>query len=637
MISSVGYKILSLLVENKGLASGAVLSENCNLSINTIRSEIGKLNEELEDYDCYITSHIANGYRLVVSDENKLNDMMKQYKRYSYLNISENTIGYHIIRKLLSTSRYLSVEYFMDQLYCSRSTIVRILDKVKKYLENYHLEIKNKKNYGLQINGSEWDKRLCLIKMEKIKRHDQNTYDDESGFDAMFLLNTNQRSEVRKAVVSYFSHCPSFSLSQLDLPEIYNMIILNHTRKQYLKDDEPVLQITDIHTLNISHSICSLLSEELKNSCGDNEIKMLAILIDSLALPTKDFLRENNLLSNYIEQGHEIESYIRKYFDLPFAFDDMFYDNMASFLFRLEQQLIYGKAEDREYITSSFNRGIVSADMCCCLGLWYYDRTGLLLTDSMLSQAYYIINREANINRRFYAPKRIAVMSRNGLFYAENIAERVKAQYSEYIKTVTCVDFCQLETYDWSDNDLLFSDLFLNLLPPTKHSVINVPFGSLHDQNLFVHLDEYFQQLIRLDALELFPKKNLRHCFAENMDEIYDELYEVYSGQETDKDTLIKDVRLHEQMVGSKRNNGIISMSTCALRTKEAFFSLILTQKSMIYDDMPCSVFVFYSYGDGSMKNRYLISWLIERLYGKKEDWLNSLFQKDYQSITEEL
>ena len=78
-------------------------------------------------------------------------------------------------------------------------------------------------------------------------------------------------------------------------------------------------------------------------------------------------------------------------------------------------------------------------------------------------------------------------------------------------------------------------------------------------------------------------------------------------------------------------------MSTFALRTKEAIFSLILTQKAIRCDDTLSSIFIFYSYGDGSVKNRYLITWLLEHFYNKKEEWLNDLFSKDYHQISEEL
>lgn len=77
MISHTGFKILIKLIENDGLASGAFLSESCNLSINTVRNEIDKLNEDLKKYNSSITSHIANGYRLIVKDQEKLNDMVK--------------------------------------------------------------------------------------------------------------------------------------------------------------------------------------------------------------------------------------------------------------------------------------------------------------------------------------------------------------------------------------------------------------------------------------------------------------------------------------------------------------------------------------------------------------------------------
>ncbi len=629
--------ILTKLIENDGLASGAFLSASCNLSINTIRSEIAKLNEELKEYDATISSHIANGYRLIISDEEKFRNMIKQQQRYSYLNISDNSIAYHIICELLSTSKYLSIENLMDELYCSRSTIVRIIEKVRKHLDRYQLKIINKKNYGLQIEGSEWNKRLCLIKLEKIKRHDQNVYANESNFKALFLLDSPVRRTIRSALIDHFSHDPSFFLSQIELPEIYNLIILNHTRKQYLTKDEPVLSLKDVPTSDLAQRLYARMPEEIQKEAGENEARLLAVQIASLAFPNKSFLEDSGLLNDYIAQSRQIVSYFRNYFELPFEFSDTYHENMAAFLYRLDQQLRCGKTNDREYIDSSFSRGIASADICSCLGLWFYEKHKILLSDTILVHAYYIINRELIVNEGFYRPLRIAVVSRNGMYYSQNIAERLRSKYSKYIKELDCVNFYQLEDYDWSKTDVLLSDLFFGLLPSAKPSVITVPLGPLHDKTLFEALDNYLEQYIRLDAMEMFARNNLRHIFAKDIDEVYDEIYDICNDEVGDRDRFIKDLKLHEQMTGAKRTNGIVSMSTFALRTKEPIFLLVLTQKPVDCEEGESSIFLFYSYGDGSYKNRYLISWLIQRFYSKKADWLNVLFTKDYQWISQEL
>lgn len=637
MVSHTGFKILIKLIENDGLASGAFLSESCNLSINTIRNEIDKLNEDLKKYNSSITSHIANGYRLIVKDQEKLNDMVKQHRRFSYLNISENTIAYHLIRELLSTNRYLGIEDLMDELYCSRSTIVRILDKAKKYLEQYDLKIINKKNHGLQIEGSEWNKRLCLIKQEKIKRHDENEYDNEGNFDAMFLLNTDYRRSIRKIIINRFAKEASFFLPQIGLPEVFNMAILNHTRKQYLNDYEPILQMNDIPTLGLAYKIYSDLPQEMKDSWSDNEIKIFAALIASIAYPNKVFLEEKGLLEPYLKESGEVVSYIRQYFELPEVFDELFHENMASYLFRLQQQLRFSKSNDSEHLSESFSKGIVSADICSCLGLWYFEKYGVLLSGELLAPAYYIINRVLAMNRTFYHPFEAVVMSRYGLYYAQNIAERLKMQYPEYIKGVDCTELCYLDDYDWESKEILFSDLFFNSLPTRPPKIMTIPIGSLHDPDLFGHFDAYLKQYILLDALELFPKEYLRYTFAASMEEIYDEIYDICNDEVGDKERFIRDLRLHGQMTGNKRVKGIVCLSNCALRTKEAMFSVVVSQKPILCDDAPSSVFIFYSYGNGSVRNRYLISWLIQRFYNKSEDYLNTMFQRPYQSLSEEL
>ena len=233
---------------------------------------------------------------MIIDDEEValpfLERILREINRFSYLGINDTQKENYLIRRFLCTGSTISIEQLMDELYCSKSTILRLIDKTTEYLNNFKLSIKTKRNSGLYIEGSEWHKRLCLIHQHKIYRHAENidTYNvelnDEYHFDTMLLNNTSYHNEIRTIFLSLISSYPTLAFAHFDIASIINFIILCKTRHH--KTDE--LEFTN-EQIEKSHSevvyqfvldIVANLSQYIAQNFKEKEIDALAIYLSGL-------------------------------------------------------------------------------------------------------------------------------------------------------------------------------------------------------------------------------------------------------------------------------------------------------------------------------------------------------------------
>lgn len=107
--------------------------------------------------------------------------------------------------KLLTASSYTTIDSLMNSLYCSKSTVLRTLDSTQLILDQFHLDLKNKRNYGLYIEGTEWSKRICLIFMHKVFVHENPQLVRTSIFNALFLNHTDLPSGQSRGCVRVIS------------------------------------------------------------------------------------------------------------------------------------------------------------------------------------------------------------------------------------------------------------------------------------------------------------------------------------------------------------------------------------------------------------------------------------------------
>lgn len=168
MITRQMVGIYNKLSEDKYLTAEA-LAEELNVSSKTIRNQLKNLNEVISGYGVSVESKHGAGYRLVVDSEEKrsqLEQLMhnQEFKRSSIPNSSEERVNY-LLEFLLNTDDYVKLDALSELLYISKKTLTLNLKEVENKLNEYHLQLVRKPNYGILVEGREFDRRLCIAEI----------------------------------------------------------------------------------------------------------------------------------------------------------------------------------------------------------------------------------------------------------------------------------------------------------------------------------------------------------------------------------------------------------------------------------------------------------------------------------------
>ncbi len=142
------------------------LAESLGVSSKTVRNQLKNLNELLKDYGVCVESKHGSGYRLAVKDikrQKELEELMqkKELQESGIPNSSEERVEY-LLEYLLNTDGYVKLDELSEMLYISKKTLTSNLKEVEHLLEEHHLHLQRKPNYGIRVEGREFDRRLCI-------------------------------------------------------------------------------------------------------------------------------------------------------------------------------------------------------------------------------------------------------------------------------------------------------------------------------------------------------------------------------------------------------------------------------------------------------------------------------------------
>lgn len=169
MLSLTNKQILLLQIlkeENQPYVTSKELSSRLEVSVRTIKTYIQCLNSLLENKGVKVLSSPGKGYTLQHDpdvDWASIHPSLEARKKNEYiLPVDKFSRIQYLVMKLLAIDYPILFEDLMEELYVSRSTLQADIREVRTQLEKYRLKIRSKANYGIFVEGSEIDKRLCI-------------------------------------------------------------------------------------------------------------------------------------------------------------------------------------------------------------------------------------------------------------------------------------------------------------------------------------------------------------------------------------------------------------------------------------------------------------------------------------------
>lgn len=151
--------ILDVLRTDCAISSVEIASA-VHLSDKTVRTRLKILADELQHHGAELQGKPGIGYQLLIHRENEF----LAWKEEDDKCIPTTYAGrvYYILTYLLNHASYVKLDELSEMLYVSRNTITADLKQVEDILSLYELTITRRPNYGICLEGSEFNRRRCI-------------------------------------------------------------------------------------------------------------------------------------------------------------------------------------------------------------------------------------------------------------------------------------------------------------------------------------------------------------------------------------------------------------------------------------------------------------------------------------------
>lgn len=293
------WEIVNILLDEHNPITISSIAEKLNVSNRTIRSDL----KELEGY------FEANNYGRIVkkprvgvwlecSAEDKLflRNTVNKSKIYVQPFSSEERQLY-ILKRLLQSRQYITMQSLADELYISRVTIFKDLEKVEEWLKRYNLKLKRRQNNGIEIDGDEkgWRKAaadlLILLKnndefknmMSKAREVQVNSRLDFENFIQLKELFTDIDVNKIEVIMIEAEKKMEFRLADVAYEGLLGHIVISIQRlkqnKDIKMDSKQLSVIKEKKEFKIASWIAQRIEEEFDLKVPECEIGYIALHI----------------------------------------------------------------------------------------------------------------------------------------------------------------------------------------------------------------------------------------------------------------------------------------------------------------------------------------------------------------------
>ena len=155
-------KILNLLLKSEKKLTTSQVAAELKVSPRTIKTDVKKINTELERHSCFIRTRQGVGLWLDF-DENGKRYLKTAIYEESDLYMSAEARKYYIAAALLNSKEYTSMESLAGRFYVSKGTVVNDVNELEPFWRKFDIAFSKKVKYGIKAEGMESQTRLALI------------------------------------------------------------------------------------------------------------------------------------------------------------------------------------------------------------------------------------------------------------------------------------------------------------------------------------------------------------------------------------------------------------------------------------------------------------------------------------------
>ena len=438
------------------------LAKILDLNEKTVRTTIGKMRDSLDEYGIEIESKTRKGYHLLIYDKEKYQAFINNDEWLSKNDIPNNSKEREewLLDYLLKQHKFVRIDDLSEMLYVSRSTITNDIRNVEDSLKSYHITLIRRPNYGLHIQGSEFDIRNCMISQFKDNKWAQRFSDKEENElkeISKILLNNiqNQKVVLSKSMIQEMTSC--IYIAKVRYEENYKITV---------SKNEVVHRIYK-PCIEVATNIVEELNEKFHIHLLDSEIYYIAI---NIAARSDYNVLEGELESGVINQARKQATQM-----LDCVYDMMHLDmrqnlsllyDLISFLIPMDIRMRYGiiaknpfaEATKKKYF---FAYNVASQAVIPLKKTYFYEVPENEI--AYLTSIFALFIEQEKDKKKKY---NILVICATNMSTSKLLAYQYKKKFKKYIDEVYTCEMYNLDSFDFSKVDYIFTTVEINRVLP---------------------------------------------------------------------------------------------------------------------------------------------------------------------------
>lgn len=438
------------------------LAKILDLNEKTVRTTIGKMRDSLDEYGIEIESKTRKGYHLLIYDKEKYQAFINNDEWLSKNDILNNSKEREewLLDYLLKQHKFVRIDDLSEMLYVSRSTITNDIRNVEDSLKSYHITLIRRPNYGLHIQGSEFDIRNCMISQFKDNKWAQRFSDKEENElkeISKILLNNiqNQKVVLSKSMIQEMTSC--IYIAKVRYEENYKITV---------SKNEVVHRIYK-PCIDVATNIVEELNEKFHIHLLDSEIYYIAI---NIAARSDYNVLEGELESGVINQARKQATQM-----LDCVYDMMHLDmrqnlsllyDLISFLIPMDIRMRYGIIAKNPFAEATKKKYFfaynVASQAVIPLKKTYFHEVPENEIAYLTSIFALFIEQEKDKKKKY----NILVICATNMSTSKLLAYQYKKKFKKYIDEVYTCEMYNLDSFDFSKVDYIFTTVEINRVLP---------------------------------------------------------------------------------------------------------------------------------------------------------------------------
>lgn len=438
------------------------LAKILDLNEKTVRTTIGKMRDSLDEYGIEIESKTRKGYHLLIYDKEKYQAFINNDEWLSKNGIPNNSKEREewLLDYLLKQHKFVRIDDLSEMLYVSRSTITNDIRNVEDSLKSYHITLIRRPNYGLHIQGSEFDIRNCMISQFKDNKWAQRFSDKEENElkeISKILLNNiqNQKVVLSKSMIQEMTSC--IYIAKVRYEENYKITV---------SKNEVVHRIYK-PCIEVATNIVEELNEKFHIHLLDSEIYYIAI---NIAARSDYNVLEGELESGVINQARKQATQM-----LDCVYDMMHLDmrqnlsllyDLISFLIPMDIRMRYGIIAKNPFAEATKKKYFfaynVASQAVIPLKKTYFHELPENEIAYLTSIFALFIEQEKDKKKKY----NILVICATNMSTSKLLAYQYKKKFKKYIDEVYTCEMYNLDSFDFSKVDYIFTTVEINRVLP---------------------------------------------------------------------------------------------------------------------------------------------------------------------------